>query len=97
MDLSNYHSMDPDLLVGVVNTAIRNHTGTLAELCACHDLEETVLREQLATAASFLPEQQFVKTGTSAVTRPVESANEAAAAPAPPPYNGDNQRSSAHR
>ena len=59
MDLSSYRTMDPHLLVGVVNTAIRNHTETLAELCACHDIEQAVLVERLAAAGyDFMPEQQ---------------------------------------
>lgn len=59
MDLSTYRTMDPHLLVGVVNTAIRNHTETLAELCAVHDIEQSILLERLAQAGyEFLPQQQ---------------------------------------
>ena len=59
MDLSTYRTMDPHLLVGVVNTAIRNHAETLAELCASHDIEEPILVERLAAAGyDFMPEQQ---------------------------------------
>lgn len=59
MDLSTYRTMDPHLLVGVVNTAIRNHTGTLEELCASQDIEQPILVERLAAAGyDFMPEQQ---------------------------------------
>ncbi|MGB0257982.1 MAG: DUF4250 domain-containing protein [Coraliomargarita sp.] len=59
MDLSNYESMDPHLLVGVVNTAIRNHCDDLEDLCKVHDMEQTVLVERLNNAGyDFMPEQQ---------------------------------------
>lgn len=59
MDLSTYRTMDPHLLVGVVNTAIRNHAETLEELCASDDIEQAVLVERLAEAGyAFMPEQQ---------------------------------------
>ena len=50
MDLSNYQSMDPHLLVGVVNTAIRNHCDDLEDLGKIHDMDQTVLVQRLSTA-----------------------------------------------
>ncbi|MGB0413045.1 MAG: DUF4250 domain-containing protein [Coraliomargarita sp.] len=51
--------MDPHLLVGVVNTAIRNHCDDLEDLCKVHDMEQTVLVERLNNAGyDFMPEQQ---------------------------------------
>ena len=59
MDLSTYRTMDPHLLVGVVNTAIRNHCESLEDLCATYDIESGVLIERLANAGyDFMPEQQ---------------------------------------
>ena len=59
MDLSTYRTMDPHLLVGVVNTAIRNHCESLEELCACHEIDSELLVERLANAGyDFMPEQQ---------------------------------------
>lgn len=59
MDLSTYLTMDPHLLVGVVNTAIRNHCESLQELCAYHEIDSELLVERLANAGyDFMPEQQ---------------------------------------
>ncbi|PDH29896.1 MAG: hypothetical protein CNE95_03955 [Puniceicoccaceae bacterium MED-G30] len=59
MDFENCLNMDPHLLVGLINTAIRNQHGSLQELCASHQLESTALIEKLAKAGyAFFPEQQ---------------------------------------
>ena len=59
MDLSTYQTMDPHLLVGVVNTMIRNHCESLDDLCKTHDLDATILTERLAGAGyHYMPEQQ---------------------------------------
>ena len=59
MDLSTYETMDPHLLVGVVNTAIRNHCESLDDLCKTHDLDQTLLTERLAAAGyDYMPEQE---------------------------------------
>ena len=51
--------MDPHMLVGVVNTAIRNHTGDFEELCASEGLERDVLETRLKEAGyEYLPEQR---------------------------------------
>ncbi len=51
--------MDPHLLVGLVNTAIRNEHRSLEELCAVHELEDTALIEKLSGAGyDFFPKQQ---------------------------------------
>ncbi|TAG08559.1 MAG: DUF4250 domain-containing protein [Verrucomicrobia bacterium] len=54
MDLSNYEQMDPHLLVGLVNTELRNHCDSLAELLGKHDLDHDRLCERLAGADFFL-------------------------------------------
>lgn len=59
MDLSNYRSMDPHLLVGVVNTAIRNHCEDLEDLCKVHDIDQVVLVERLSKAGyDYLQDQK---------------------------------------
>lgn len=47
MNLSNYQAMDPHLLVGLINTELRNHAADLADLCKTHHLEEELLKERL--------------------------------------------------
>jgi hypothetical protein len=39
MDLSEFEHMDPHLLVGVVNTLLRNQCEDLEDLCRLHDLD----------------------------------------------------------
>jgi hypothetical protein len=59
MDWENFERMDPHLLVGVVNTEIRNRCGSLKELCLTHDIAREVLTAKLAEAGyDFLEEQQ---------------------------------------
>lgn len=59
MDLSSYQTMDPHLLVGVVNTAIRNHCESLDDLCKTHELSADVLTSRLAEAGyDYMPEQK---------------------------------------
>ncbi len=48
MNLASYQTMDPHLLVGLVNTELRNHAKSLDDLCRTHDLEEAELIERLA-------------------------------------------------
>ena len=42
--------MDPHLLVGLVNTELRNHCDSLEDLVKTHGLEEDSLVERLASA-----------------------------------------------
>jgi hypothetical protein len=42
--------MDPHLLVGLVNTELRNHSDGLDDLCKTHDLDKAILIERLAKA-----------------------------------------------
>lgn len=48
MNLSTYQSMDPHLLVGLVNTELRNNAQSLSDLCKTHDLDQEQLIERLA-------------------------------------------------
>ena len=50
MDLSRFLQMDPHLLVGLVNTELRNHCDSLEDLVKTHGLEEDSLVERLASA-----------------------------------------------
>lgn len=59
MDLSTYQTMDPHLLVGVVNTALRNHCESLHDLCKTYDIDPSILTERLQAAGyDYMPEQQ---------------------------------------
>jgi len=49
MDWSKVESMDPDMLVGIVNTALRNHYGDLDELCRAEDVDQDALCQRLAS------------------------------------------------
>lgn len=51
MNLSKYLLMDPHLLVGLVNTELRNHCESLDDLVKTHDLDPRALTEKLANAA----------------------------------------------
>jgi len=44
MNLKNYENMDPHLLVGLVNTELRNNAISLEDLVKTHDLDEKKLR-----------------------------------------------------
>ncbi len=58
MNLRNYRDMDPQLLLGLVNTALRNDFSDLADLVKGHDLCEEQLRRRLADIRmEYRPEQ----------------------------------------
>jgi hypothetical protein len=50
MDLSTYLQMDPHLLVGLVNTELRNHCDSLDDLVKTHHLDPEALTEKLGNA-----------------------------------------------
>jgi hypothetical protein len=51
--------MDPHLLVGLVNTELRNHSDSLDDLCKTHDIDEAGLCAHLNAAGyQFVPEQK---------------------------------------
>lgn len=59
MDFSKYLQMDPHLLVGLVNTELRNHSESLEDLLKTYDLSETALLEKLGSAGyDYRPEQK---------------------------------------
>ncbi|MEM7674000.1 MAG: DUF4250 domain-containing protein [Verrucomicrobiota bacterium] len=47
MEIENFRTMDPHLLVGIVNTALRNDYFDLEDLCKSHDIEEDALKARL--------------------------------------------------
>ncbi|MGB6221479.1 DUF4250 domain-containing protein [Haloferula sp.] len=50
MDLRSYTSMDPHLLVGLVNTELRNRSESLDDLVKTHDLDQDLLVSRLSEA-----------------------------------------------
>ncbi|MFT4175724.1 MAG: DUF4250 domain-containing protein [Luteolibacter sp.] len=61
MDLSNYLKMDPHLLVGLLNTELRNHCNSLEDLVKKHDIDPQALIEKMEAADYFYqpPQNQF--------------------------------------
>ncbi|HEX5790315.1 MAG TPA: DUF4250 domain-containing protein [Luteolibacter sp.] len=53
VDLSTFRDMDPHLLVGLVNTELRNHCESLEDLVKTHGLDEGELVGKLQ-AASYI-------------------------------------------
>ena len=59
MNLNNFEQTDPHLLVGLVNTELRNQADSLDDLCRTHDIDEEALKARLAQADyHFQPEQK---------------------------------------
>ena len=59
MNLTNFEHTDPHLLVGLVNTELRNQADSLDDLCRTHDIDEAKLKARLAQADyHFQPEQK---------------------------------------
>ena len=50
--------MDPHLLVGLVNTELRNHSESLEDLVKTHDISEEGLIEKLRAAGYEFREEQ---------------------------------------
>ncbi len=50
MDLTNYLEMDPFLLVGLINTELRNQAESLEDLAKTHNLSASKLTERLRSA-----------------------------------------------
>ena len=47
MNLRHFRTIDPDLLPGLLNTALRNDCEDLDDLCASHDLDREALEERM--------------------------------------------------
>lgn len=50
MDWTQFESIDPHLLVGLVNTELRNHADSLEDLCRTHDIDAAKLEARLSSA-----------------------------------------------
>lgn len=50
MNLSNFKSMDPNILYSMVNMALRDFGENLSVFCKTHDINEEELKEVLAKA-----------------------------------------------
>lgn len=58
MDLSNFRNMDPHLLVGLLNTDLRNNCDSLEDLVKTHNLDPEVLLEKMVAAGyEYQPSQ----------------------------------------
>lgn len=58
VDLGRYLQMDPNLLLGLVNTELRNHCDSLDDLVKTHGLDQEALVQRLAQAGyNYRPEQ----------------------------------------
>ena len=50
--------MDPNLLLGLLNTELRNHCDSLEDLVKTHDIDPQLLSEKMAAAGYvYHPEQ----------------------------------------
>jgi hypothetical protein len=50
MILTNYRTMDPNLLYSLINTRLRNDYNDLDDLARSQDLDRTALEQRLAAA-----------------------------------------------
>jgi len=58
MDLSKALAMDPHLLVGLLNTELRNHCESLEDLVKTHNLDpDQLLAKMSAFGYDYRPEQ----------------------------------------
>lgn len=58
VDLSSYRQMDPHLLVGLLNTELRNHCESLDDLVKTHGLERDLLEKRMAEAGYIFQSAQ---------------------------------------
>lgn len=58
MDLSRFERMDPHLLVGLLNTELRNRCDSLDDLAKTHGIDPAKLVEKMGAAGyDYRPEQ----------------------------------------
>jgi len=58
VNLSTFETMDPHLLVGLVNTELRNRASSLEDLCKTHGLSEEALVARLSQADYHFQSEQ---------------------------------------
>lgn len=62
MKLSNFQTMDPQLLPGLINTALRNDCDNLEDLAKTHDLDLVDFEQRLQEIGyAYVPEQNQVR------------------------------------
>lgn len=49
MDLSNYSTMDPSMLLGIINMKLRNECSSIDDLAHSYDLDSDKLAQRLST------------------------------------------------
>lgn len=58
MDLSRFDRMDPHLLVGLLNTELRNHCESLDDLVKTHGIDPAKLVKKMSDAGyDYRPDQ----------------------------------------
>jgi hypothetical protein len=50
MDWSQFQRIDPHILLGLINTELRNHADSLQDLCRTHEIDQGQLCSYLASA-----------------------------------------------
>lgn len=58
MNLAKWETMDPHLLVGLLNTELRNHAESLDDLAKTHGLPMEQLVQRMEVAGYFYREEQ---------------------------------------
>ncbi len=58
MNLAHYLKMDPHLLLGLLNTELRNHCNSLDDLVKTHHLDLEALVEKMAAAGYIYQAEQ---------------------------------------
>ena len=48
MDLSNFHSMEPSILLGIVNMKLRHECSSIEDLAGCYDVDCLQLQQRLS-------------------------------------------------
>lgn len=58
MNLAHYLTMDPNLLLGLLNTELRNHCDSLDDLVKTHNLDPEALVGKMAAAGYVYQAEQ---------------------------------------
>ena len=58
MDWSQFQRIEPHLLLGLINTELRNHADSLEDLCRTHDIDQAKVCAHLATANYYFQAEQ---------------------------------------
>jgi hypothetical protein len=57
-DWTRLHQLDPHLLVGLLNTELRNQADSLDDLCRTHDIDAAALSARLESIGYQYQEEQ---------------------------------------